>query len=174
MTEQVLKYYRVATPAVQAAWETYAAENAVLDAQASQFAAMFDNAVPVYVRSLHGREFRGLRFDPAMPTDVWTVPDKKSGRVQRPRARLAGSACRDRIVQLKAVQDTYDAHRPKAKSDFEPVLQAIGTHWGDLLFNAFGMAWRDGVLYVATTAPLSTDCVEINGSEYDNATKDPV
>lgn len=171
-----IKYYRIDTPEVRAAWATYVAENVELDKEAAAFSALFEGAKPVYIRNLHGRALHGLRFEPTRPKDLWTVAQASEGYVQRPRTRLGATAPgADRkalMGELARLDDLYSNNRPKTQPSLDPVWAAIGTDWGQLLFHKFGMVERDGVIYAATDAKLAAHCEEITGTAYEAATKE--
>jgi hypothetical protein len=100
----------------------------------------------------------------------------REGFVQRPRSRLgATSPGADRkalTLELERLNDLYASNCPTAEASLDPVFAAIGTDWGQLLFCKFGMVERDGVLYVATDTHLAAHCEEINGTEFEAATKE--
>lgn len=171
----IVHYYRVDTPAALAAWATYRAECAEVVAEAKAFAARFVGAAPVFAAGLHGRRFHGLAFDPPMPTDIWTHPDQHESNVQRPRTRIVGKEARknpERVEALRQARSTYADHLPRRTAHIDPVLEAIGTDWGTLLFSGYMIAECDGALFVRTAAELGTPCVEITGGQFAVATKD--
>jgi hypothetical protein len=168
----IVRYYRADAPAVRDAWTTYQAECAAVVGEAKGFASLFEGATPVFASGLHGRRFHGLTFDPPMPTDVWTHPDRKQGNVQRPRAKIVDKTARKNPERVEALSDAtslYMVNKPTSKADIDRVFTALGADWGIMLFGGFAAFEREGVMFVRTLAQLGGPCVEITGGEYESA-----
>lgn len=170
----IVRYYRADTPAIRSAWAAYQDACAAVVAEATTFAARFAGAKPVFATGHHGRRFHGLTFDPPMSTDIWTHPDRKGGNVQSPRARIADKEARknsDRVEALRGVSATYANHKPTRTANIDSVFEALGTDWGTLLFCGYSIVERDGALFVRTLADLGAPCVEVTGSEFQQAAR---
>ena len=158
-------YYKTNDPTVLAAYELMKTERDALVAESAKIAAHFGGKW-VTVNQADRQVFWGLRFDPPKPTDLWTVPDKKQGRIQRPRARPNSSALREASTNLV---NEYAGLLPKTVVSFDGVYAAIGTNWGSALFAGIGWAFRADWMYIETgLSPqnLATHLIEITGSEY--------
>lgn len=168
----IVRYYRADAPAVREAWTTYQAECAAVVDEAKIFASRFRGAAPVFASGLHGRRFHGLAFDPPMPTDIWTLPDRKEGNVQRPRAKIADKAARADPERIEAHNDAvalFAINKPTKKADIDRIFAALGTDWGNMLFGGYAIVERDGSLFVRTLAQLGALCIEITGGEFEAA-----
>jgi hypothetical protein len=157
----IARYYRFTAPAVLYAVRQYAAESQTLTQHAHALAEAFGGR-PLYSHSLHGRSFHGLVFEPPQDhTVLWTKPDFKSGRIQRPRSTCP-RAHRD---ALKDLRERWNALLPTFRPSLDPVWKACGTDWGALIFCGVGYLMRDDAFFVTTAATL-TGGVEITGSDY--------
>jgi hypothetical protein len=161
-------YYKTNNQAVLDAIETHQKQRGDLRDQASAFAKRFGAKDYLILRSVDKCYFGGLKFEPEKDRRFWTVPDRDHGR-QRPRKSVAGMTPEEKAAHNTLFSDWVESY-PKTKVSFEPIYQALGTTWGDLIFGA-GMAWflHDGFLYVATGAKVADHMIEIFGSEYTKA-----
>jgi hypothetical protein len=170
-----VRYYRASTPETRAAWAEYAQQNVGIVAEAKAFAARFDGATPVYRSAGTSRGFYGLKFEPKMPTDIWTIPSESNGYTQAPRARISAKTSvgkAERVAELRRVQAIYAAHRPTSSTRIIPVFDALGTDWGTLLLCGYQLVERNGTIYLATAAEIGSPCEEIAGSAFDAALKE--
>lgn len=164
-----MSFYRSNDPAVVAAAAKFYADREAVQEEARAFAKQW-GGVALFSRDLHSIRFGGLRFSEPANLDNWTTPDKKS-RAQAPRAqlRIKGASKEQKEAQIALHRRYYD-EMPKLRAECEPVYEAMGTNWGDLLFT--GIAWfvgTDGHVYAQTSTKLGPVMVEILGSQYELA-----
>ncbi len=161
-------FYKSSDAAVLSALAAYEAEVAIVAAAGKQFAAHFGGK-PLTRGDLMGRRVAGLCFEPAKDDPMWTKPDAKQAGMQRPRASVKG-ATKEQRAALAELSADWEARFPTVKADLAPVLTAMGSDWGNLIFCGFAMFRHDGgAVYVATSAPLAPCMVEILASEYSAA-----
>lgn len=159
-------YYKTNAPAVLAAMDQHEAESQVITEAGKAFAAHFGGKLLVH-NSIHGYRIAGLRFNPKKPVRLWTNPGDCGE--QRPRQSITKGTSEER-AELKALKEDWAARLPRAESDFAPVMAAMGTDWGNCIFNdGFGMFAYGGWIYVVTGAKLADCMTEIMGSEYQAA-----
>lgn len=158
-------YYKTNDPAVMAALQERSKQvRAVLDA-GKAFANAFGGGDVIWRNDSRGTEFIGVRFEPKKDARLWTHPDPKQNGIQRPRNTLQ-KATPDEKAELKALREKWNAEFPRIKYDMGPLLAAMGTDWGNLLFAGFGMFQHGGFLWVTTGAKLGPCMVEVLASEY--------
>ncbi len=118
-----------------------------------------------------GYSIHGLSFDPEKPTRLWTVPDGTAMGAQRPRQSITKAKPEEKS-ELARIREEWKAHFPTGEVPFEPVLKAMGTSYGHLIFGGgFAMRQTGGAVYVTTSAKLNDHMVEILASEYQAAEK---
>lgn len=164
-----MKYYKTTHPDVLAAVAAVRLGTSELADAGKAFADEFGGE-PVFLRSIHGTSFAGVRFHPLKPRAAWTVPNKSG--VQSPRAKLAKQDPNEHEkAEHKRVRARWKDAFPKQEVSMDALYEAIGTDWGDLLFNGVGWIDRDDCFYFATKAQLNDRMTEILGSEYEAAAK---
>lgn len=171
-----MAYYKTRDAGVLAAWKTYREGCDRLQVLADEFAATFPGATALVRTDWHsGRSFYGLRFKPAMPQPLWTKPDEKTGYSQFPRRGLPpgtkGDERKALNAELKALNEDFNARKPKEKSDMQPFLEAMGLGGGALFFAGYKHIITDDCLYISTSAKPNDAMVEILGSEFEAAEK---
>ena len=160
--------YKTNHPKVIEAFNEYYRQCVALGEGAKQFAKRFGTDEYLVFGSVHEYRFGGLKFSPPMDRRFWSVPEKKNG-TQYPRKNVTGMTQEEKEVH-KTLRSGWDEHYPRMKAETEPVYQAIGTSWSNLLFGAgMKLFLHDGYLYVKTGAKLADYMVEILGSEFDAA-----
>jgi hypothetical protein len=162
-------YYKTSDAQTVEAWNLYQAESDKAIAAYMAFAK--DWGGKAWFRSgLHGTRFAGLTFDPVKRDPLWTKPDRHD-RVQRPRASLQG-ATPEQKAALAGLKAKWGSGYPKVETDFAPVLAAMGTSHGNLIFSgAFSVFVRGVEMYCATGAKLAPHFKEILASEFEAAKK---
>jgi len=168
-----MRTYKTTDQKVIAANRQYEADCETLQQLGQAFAARYPNAKAVFITSVDGREFYGLRFTPAMTDPLWTKPLPARGGIQTPRTApnrgSKGAERRQQIEQLAELNTRYREHRPEFKADRDPLWEALGTDWGSILMGGFQSFEQDGALYFKTAVTEREGWVEILGSEYDLA-----
>lgn len=171
-----MAYYKTEAPEVKKAWEEFQANAKKVHVAGNAFAEQFEGAKALFSNNWHsGCGFFGLCFSPVINSPIWTKPDWKLGKYQRPRsavqAGIKGEERKALKVELEALQAKWKAGEPKEKASLDDFLASIGTHSGNLFFSAFKQfIGADGAFYFSTTVSLS-NVVEILGSEFDAAEK---
>ncbi|MDB5997196.1 MAG: hypothetical protein JWP42_4332 [Pseudomonas sp.] len=170
----MMAYYKTSDPCVLQAWKSYLAQAAAIDAAGHEFAKGYPGAKALFSTCFHsGRQFFGLKFNPAMPQPLWTKPDHKAGMSQFPRASLPsgikGDERKKLAAELKTLNETFRANRPEGKADLEEFLESMGLSSGALFFSSFKQIVVGDVIYISTTATVSDVMTEIFGSEFEAA-----
>lgn len=160
-------FYKTSDADVLAAMADYNLTCAAVGKVGAEFAAHYGGML-LARRDLHGYSVAGLLFNPAKDDPLWTKPDPQFAGMQRPRSTLKG-ATKEQRAALAELSAGWKVRFPKAKADFEPVLTAMGTDWGNLFFCGFDMFQHGGCLYVATSAKLAPCMQEILSSEHSAA-----
>lgn len=115
---------------------------------------------------------------------LWTSPN--SNNISWPRKSLTKSHFKDLIrnmsdeeagelmkkkrSELKVLQDEYNEMTKGIDSiSFDRFFESIGTDWGNLMFS--GLNWFEfgGFVYLASGMDLSSNAIEILGSEFESA-----
>ncbi len=161
----MLRYYRFTSPEAQAAGREYSAQQKLLTEQARAVAEHFGGKA-LYMRSVHGRTFAGLRFEPPLDSPLWTKPDKVRCGPQRPRMSARGHR-----ADLEDLRAQWMALMPTAEPRTDAMFKACGTDWGALLFSPLAYVIRDDAIYLATSLDLTARGQEITGGEYNAAVK---
>jgi hypothetical protein len=163
-------YYKTTDQKVIAALDFYMAKVNEIRAAANQFAEKFDGK-PVFRNGFHGRSFAGLTFTPRKDTRIWTVPKEIDCYMQRPRKTIT-KATPEEKAELKALNDEWQHEFPREKAELEPVMNAVGTSWSDVIFGGgFNIFKHDDAVWVRTGAPVAEHMQEVKGSEYMAAEK---
>lgn len=157
-------FYKSSDPAVLAALSAFDLEATRIASVGKAFAAHYGGEM-LARRDVYGYSIAGLHFQPAKDDPLWTKPDAKQANMQRPRNSLR-KAAKDQRAALAALLADWAERLPSEKAEFAPVLEAMGTDWGNLFFCGFVMFQHDGHVYVSTNAPLAPCMVEILSSEY--------
>ena len=161
------RYFAFTSSAAIAASREFLAQRVLLKQQGKAIADAF-GGTPLYSTTLHGNTFVGLRFTPPMDAPQWTKPDPLTG-IQRPRATSTSrGAALASLVELRA---KFEALKPTAVADLEPVFKACGTNWGDLLWGGVGYHCAEDGVYLATELDLSRAGTEITGGDFDAAVR---
>lgn len=166
--------YKITNPEAAKACKAYNAAEEALREIGSGFAARYPGSKAVYAYDAHGIRLFGLAFTPANPSPLWTRPQRDGGEIQRPRTAPAknvkGEERRQQVADLKALNEEWAAHYPKAaKVDREPVLTAMGTDWGSAMICGISYFEHEGVVYVKTSMQPREGWQEIFNSEYEEA-----
>jgi hypothetical protein len=163
-------FYKTSAPEVMEALKQRNDQVEQLRAKGEAFAAHFGGKLIVR-NGISGYSIAGLVFEPAKPSRLWTVPDRKSMGQQRPRASIV-KATPEEKAELARIKAEWAEHFPKGDAPFEPVLNAMGTSYGALLFGGgFALRQTDSTVYVATSAKLNGLMGEILASEYEAGRK---
>lgn len=160
-------YFKTNDAAVLTAMKQHQAEAEVASTAGKAFADHYGGMLLVQ-NDLHEYRVSGLCFRPAKDDPLWTKPDPKRANMQRPRTSIK-NATKEQKAALAELQAGWKARFPQQKSDFAPVLEAMGTHWGNLFFCGFAMFQHDGFIYASTGVKLAPCMQEILGSEYQAA-----
>lgn len=163
-------YYKTSAPEVLAALDERTEKCAALRARGQALQAHFGaKDLIVSSNSIDGYRIRGIAFDPPKDRRLWTVPDREACGMQRPRQSIT-KATPEEKAELARLKADWKELFPTEAVPFEPVLRAMGTSWGNLMFGGgFSMFKRDGVVYVAASIKLNEQMVEILASEYQAA-----
>jgi hypothetical protein len=163
-------YYKSTDPAVIKAWNDYNTESDKVYA-AGKLLAKIWKGKPWFRAGLRGTEFAGLTFDPVKEHPFWTKPDRFNG-IQKPRASLAKATKEDREA-LKSLREEWNADYPKERTNFDPVLAAMGTSYGaTMMTGPLSMFVFGGAMYVMCGVKLAPCFGEILASEYEARKKD--
>jgi len=160
-------FFKTTDKAVIDAMATYELAAGHVRQAGAAFAAHFGGEL-LARRDLHGYRVAGLIFKPAKDDPLWTKPNQQAAGMQQPRASLKKSTKEQRQA-LASLQADWKARFPTEKADFAPVLEAMGTDWGNLFFSGFAMFQHGGAIYVSTSAKLAPCMQEILASEYSAA-----
>jgi hypothetical protein len=171
MSKNIVRYYKSTDAALLEALTIHDDQVNVLLEEGKKFAEGF-GGLAIYYNTLS--EFRIADLvafpmeSPIRVSPLWTRPDPKNNRAQRPRRTLQRATAEEKLELIELREKWVKSHPTKVVS-FAPVLKAMGTEWGDLLFHSFSYFQHDGLVYVGTSAPLNDGMVEILGSEFDTA-----
>lgn len=158
-----MPYYKSSHPAVvDALNERHDKVQALWD-EAKAFGACFSGE-PYCLSDFRGQRFGGLKFAPIRDLQFWTVPDHNGG--QRPRSRPRPGATDAQKAEHKQLREEWDRMYPKGSVALDPLFNAMGTDWGQLLFAGISFFVRSGTIYVNSGAKLGVHMTEILGSEY--------
>lgn len=140
----------------------------ILKERGSIFAKHFGGKLLVQ-NDIHSFKIVGLSFETPKDTTLWTKPEPKQHNFQRPREKVH-KTLKDESAKLKA---EFDLHFPKENVSLKPLLIAIGTSWGNLIFGGrFEIFFTKEAVYVATNSKLNDLCKEILASEFSLAAKE--
>jgi hypothetical protein len=163
-----LAFYKTNDSAVMGAVNAYFAKIEEIRAAGKAFADHFGGNLLVK-HNIHGFEIGGLYFNPPIKPRLWTAPDRSAMGRQRPRASIVRPTPEEKAA-LKALSEDWDKRFPKEKANLEPVLTAIGTDWGALMFGGgYAMHLHADYMYVTASVKLADCMVEILASEYQAA-----
>lgn len=158
-------YYKTDDSAVLAALKTHNDECQVIRYAGKRFAKHFGGNLLVN-NSIHGYRIAGLVFDPLKDGRFWTFEDQKAGGEQHPRMNIIKATPEEKVA-LATLNADWKAFFPTQKSDFSPVMAAMGTDWENCAFNGgFAMFEHGGFVYATASVKLADCMVEILGSEY--------
>lgn len=158
--------YKTSDPAALAAFAEFTAKRDALAEQARLIGATFDGK-PIFSNSLGDVSFAGLvlnNYQSREDKALWTAPDRQI-RVSRPRAGRVTSETKEAQAALR---ELYISMLP-ATVRFEPVWDAMGVSWGNLLFSGYRLFELDGAIYFQSSAPVGQVMTEIMGSEFNDA-----
>lgn len=162
------RYYKTTDAGVLAAAATMKAQNEAMTAAALAFKEKYGAAAAVRLGDSQGTRIGGLKFEPPKNDPSWTKRDKHS--IQAPRATRV-KATKEEKAAHAALRWQWEVDFPQERVDYNPMYEALGTNWSNLLFCGLGWAIRPDAVYVLTSAKLADHCVEILGSEYEAAVK---
>lgn len=163
-------YYKTNDASALEAVDAYNKEANSIRAEGLKLAEYFGGKLLVN-NSVYGFRVAGLQFDPPKSTVLWTVPDwQTSAGKQRPRKTIA-KATPELKAELKQIQEKYNELFPKREADFNIVLSALGTDWGELLFSGLSYFLHDGYIYFGCSVKVADHMQEILASEYEAAKK---
>lgn len=114
--------------------------------------------------SITGFRLTGLHFNPPKDINLWTKPNQNDNGVQFPRLKVTKEFKEASSKLLREYKEKF----PIEKVEVEPLLNAIGTTWGNVLFNSggFEIFGREDAIYVASCLKLNEHCKEILASEF--------
>jgi hypothetical protein len=159
-------YYKTSAPEVLSVLSERNEKLAALRKRGEAFQAHFGAKHLVVSNNTQGYRICGLVFEPPKPTRLWTCPDKQSLGQQRPRNSIVKATAEEK-AELADLKARWKDWCPTDDVPFDPVLQAMGTTWGALIFGgSFALLDRGDTVYVATTAKLNEHMIEILASEY--------
>jgi hypothetical protein len=161
-----MNYYRTQHSDVIAAWVDFESQSKAVKAAAREFGELFGGRGRV-AYTVTCSSFAGVSFKPAMPTDIWTVPDTND--LQRPRAVPRAGTTKERKDELKQIRELWISRLPKQRAEPEAFYKSMGADWGVFLFAGLTYFCADDTLYVGTTAKLNGCMTEILGSEFHRA-----
>lgn len=160
-----IKYYKTNNPLVLAAFKQLKDDREILIAKGKAFAEKFGGD-SIMVRSSHEfRVFDGLRFNPEKTDQFWTKPNKQINYAQKPRSCGSTAVRAGKTELAKLIKEWYDNY-PQDKVSIDPLYEALGTNWGEVMFS--GLGWIDGgdYFFVSTHLSLSENLQEITVTEY--------
>lgn len=163
-----IKYYKTNNQLVLTAFKQLKDDREKLIAKADVFADKFGGNA-VMVRS--GNEFRvfdGLRFNPEKTDPFWTKPNKKFNYAQKPKSINSTARLHGKTHLAALNKEWYESH-PKETVSINPLYEALGTHWGEVLFSGLGWLEGDDYFYVITPLSLNEHLQEITVTEYRTA-----
>ena len=167
-----MSYWKFTSAEALAAWDEVDRQESELQKSGVSFAALFGGK-PVFQRNIDGRRFYGVRFDGHVyvASALWTQATSKNGFAQQPKVKVPTNLKRE----SEALWQLWNAQRPAMKASYEPVYDALGFNWGNLMFSGFGMFRQGDVIYVETGSTPKPEAggVEILGSEYGAAQRAP-
>lgn len=158
--------FKTSDPVALAALAEFQVKRDQLVQQARIIGAVFDGK-PIFSNSLGDVSFAGLvlnNYQSREDKALWTAPDRDT-RVSRPRAaRVTGTTKEEQA----ALRELYSSMLP-ATARFEPVWDAMGVSWGNLLFSGYRLFELDGTIYFQSSVPVGEVMTEIMGSEFNDA-----
>lgn len=159
-----MSYYKTNDSAVMESVKKHKEELASLFDASKKFADYFGGK-HVCTRDFTRIRLCGVKFKPVKDFVLWTKPCKDYG-TQRPRSKAGAGATEEQKIALKTLMAEWIERSPKHQVELEPLYNAFGTNWGELVFAGIGYFENDGYLYVETSAKLGPQMSEILGSEY--------
>lgn len=165
-----MSFWKFSSKEALAALEEIERQEHELKRRGDEFAALFGGkSVPQ--RTINEVRFYGVRFDGREYVNpaLWTKATSKQGYAQQPRVKVPANLKRE----SEALWQIWNEQRPSIKVNHDPLFEALGFDWGNLLFSGFGMFRHGDVIYVETGATPKPEAggVEILGSEYGAARK---
>lgn len=157
-------YYKTNEPAVLEAVTQHDEARRTVNKKIEEFAKLFGGE-PYTNFSLHsGYRFIGLQFDPPKNSPLWTKPDPRDSGMQRPRVSIQGATLEQKAA-LAALKAQWQP--PQDRAPVEPMLKAMGTSSGDMLFTGpVSMFLHDGHLWIMTSVKLAPFMAEVLASEF--------
>ena len=166
-----VKFYKTSNPTIVAAANKYWADCNALRKRGLALAEFFGGELLVG-NSLSGYKIGGLAFNPPKDERLWTRPDRANAGRQYPRASIKKPTPAEK-VELADLQIKYNSHFPTDMVKIDPMLQAMGTNFGNCFFGTqLSVFMHKGDMYAKTGAPLNEHMIEILGSEFEAAEKD--
>lgn len=160
-----MAFYKTNNPEALQGLRDYVANQRVLHDKADAFCAQFGGTAAVY-RDWTRVYFRGITLKNA-DRNVWA--ERKRGEIiYRPRAK---PKVKESAEAWKAVKALWDAGvKELADVNMELFYRPIGLGNG-LFFGRCHLCVKDGWLYIDTDQKVADHCIEILGSEYQEAEK---
>jgi hypothetical protein len=162
----MINFYQTEEKAALTALSQHKTKAKDLKAAFDVFANEF-NAKAVFAHSVHGVRFHGLALNnPYTREDaaLWTKP--KDG-VSNIRSRITG---KENAAKLRELKSRYQDLLPEVREvSLDNFFDAIGTHWGDIVFSGIAYFELDGVIYIKTRLTLEKNVLAISEKDFDNA-----
>lgn len=161
----MIHYYKTDASVRLDTWAALKEARKNLQDQADVIADRFGGKA-VLMSNMHKFYMAGIRFKPSRDISLWTTPTSRDGNVQRPRAAPRKGASKETRAESKQLRAQWSEIKWPESASMELVYESLGTNWANLLFSSLEMFEHEGFIYVATSAKLSPDMIEIFGSEF--------
>jgi hypothetical protein len=170
-----MSYFKNTNPEALAAWDAQEQAKIKLRKESDALAEEF-NGERLVSSAVERIAFYGIKLNNwhDRPDNIlWTVPERGTGaswprKSIKKRPEWTKKQFTEYKTQLEELKQRYDAMVKPSPIDRDPLWNAIGTSWGELLFAGISMFEHDGALFIKTDRQLE-GCTEILGSEYDAA-----
>lgn len=163
-----MSYYKTNDPTALAAIAAVNEAFGQLQDKAAAFKTAIGAKAGIFSHGATSIRIDGFVFEPAKSSKFWTKPDRKT-KAQSPRLKATGLTQEEKIEHKALLQRWKDGY-PGQRVDIRPIYEAIGSDWGNCLFNGIGyFSGVDGFFYASTSANLGAHMVEIVQSEYQAA-----
>lgn len=159
------KFYKSESAVI--AWDYYYESLNAMKKECDAFALVFGGNGALISFTITGHSFYGIDFKGCVPenSELWTKPRKQNEFTAHPRSSVKG---KDLKLALKELNDKYKALRPNVTTlRFDPIYEALGTNWGDVMFS--GMQWFKQGDFIYFSTGTSSSAEEIMGSEFEAA-----
>lgn len=159
-----MSYYKITNETAVQAFKAFDAAKANLIEQATKLADHFGGK-PIFSNRVECISCAGINFhnfNQLENNHLWFKPKAANCFASSPKCGKPKAADRE---ALEAIRAKYNAMMPEEVSRI-PLLEAIGTNWGDCFFAPLSLFLHDDVIYLDTRLSL-IDATEIFGSEYE-------